>query len=111
MGILTGTDYNRGGIPGIGPKKALNLVKQFKKFDALFKELNPDFDWKKIYAIFKSMPVMKNYQLKWNELDEKKVKEILVEQHDFSEERISNLLKKFNENKEQRKQKGLSDFS
>ena len=111
MGILTGTDYNRGGIPGIGPKKALNLVKQFKKFDALFSELNPDFDWKKIYAIFKSMPVMKNYQLKWNELDEKKVKEILVEQHDFSEERISNLLKKFNENKEKRKQKGLSDFS
>ncbi len=110
MGILTGTDYNRGGISGIGPKKALNLVKQFKKFDALFSELNPDFDWKKIYAIFKSMPVMKNYQLKWNNLDEKKVKEILVEQHDFSEERINNLLKKYNENKEERKQKGLGDF-
>ena len=111
MGILTGTDYNPKGIPGIGPKKALNLVKQFKKFDKLFSELNPDFDWKKIYAIFKSMPVMKNYQLKWNQLDEKKIKEILVEQHDFSEERINNLLKKYNENKEQRKQKGLGDFS
>ena len=111
MGILTGTDYNPGGISGIGPKKALNLVKQFKKFDKLFSELNPDFDWKKIYAIFKSMPVMKNYQLKWKELDEKKVKEILVEQHDFSEERINNLLKKFNENKEQRKQKGLGEFT
>ncbi|MBI2105872.1 flap endonuclease-1 [Candidatus Woesearchaeota archaeon] len=111
MGILTGTDYNPGGIPGIGPKKALNLVKQFKNFDKLFSELNPDFDWKKIYAIFKSMPVMKNYQLKWKEPDEKRVKEILVEQHDFSEERINNLLKKFNENKEQRKQKGLEDFS
>src|SRR3989344_4928668 len=107
MGILTGTDYNPKGIIGIGPKKALNLVLQFKKFDALFKELNPDFDWKKIYAIFKSMPVMKNYQLKWKDLDEKRVKEILVEQHDFSEERINNLLKKYNESKEQKKQKGL----
>ena len=110
MGILTGTDYNPKGISGIGPKKALNLVKQFKKFDALFSELNPDFDWKKIYAIFKSMPVMKNYQLKWNELDERKVKEILVEKHDFSEERINNLLKRYNENKEEKKQKGLKDF-
>ncbi|MBI2507877.1 flap endonuclease-1 [Candidatus Woesearchaeota archaeon] len=110
MGILTGTDYNPKGVPGIGPKKALNLVKQFKKFDKLFSELNPDFDWKKIYAIFKSMPVMKNYQLKWNPLDEKKIKEILVEKHDFSEERINNLLKKYSENKEENKQKGLSDF-
>ena len=89
----------------------VDLVKQFKNFGKLFSELNPDFDWKKIYAIFKSMPVMKNYQLKWNQLDEKKIKEILVEQHDFSEERINNLLKKYNENKEQRKQKGLGDFS
>ena len=110
MGILTGTDYNPKGIPGIGPKKALNLVKQFKNFGKLFSELNPDFDWKKIYAIFKSMPVMKNYQLKWNPLDEKKIKEILVEKHDFSEERINNLLKKYRENKEGKKQKGLSDF-
>ena len=111
MGILTGTDYNRKGIPGVGPKKALNLVKQFKNFDKLFLELNPDFDWKKIYAIFKSMPLMKNYQLKWNLLDEKRVKEILVDKHDFSEERINNLLKKFSESNEQKKQKGLGDFS
>ena len=110
MAILTGTDYNRKGIPGIGPKKALALVKQHKNFDKLFSELNPDFNWKQIFAIFKSMPVMKNYQLKWNNLDEKKVKEILVEKHDFSEERIDNLLKKYCENKEQRKQKGLGDY-
>ncbi len=110
MGILTGTDYNRKGIPGIGPKKALALVKQHKNFDKLFSELNPDFNWKQIFAIFKSMPVMKNYQLKWNALDEKKVKEILVEQHDFSEERINNLLKKFKDDKEEKKQKGLKDF-
>ena len=32
LGILVGTDYNPKGIPGIGPKKALNLVKQYNNF-------------------------------------------------------------------------------
>ncbi|MEM5870583.1 MAG: flap endonuclease-1, partial [Candidatus Aenigmatarchaeota archaeon] len=30
IGILVGTDYNPGGIKGIGPKKALELVKRYK---------------------------------------------------------------------------------
>ena len=110
MGILTGTDYNPKGIPGIGPKKALNLVLQFKKFDALFKELNPDFDWKKIYAIFKSMPVMKNYQLKWTSPDVDKIKEILVNRHEFSEDRVDSQLKKLNQEIKKKEQKGLGEF-
>src|SRR3989344_3791319 len=110
MGILTGTDYNPKGIIGIGPKKALNLVIQFKKFDALFSELNPDFDWKKVYAIFKSMPVMKNYQLKWTKPDVEKIKKILVEKHEFSEERVDNQLKKLNQEIKKKEQKGLGEF-
>jgi len=88
IGILVGTDYNIGGVKKIGPKTALKLVKQYRDFDKLFKEVKADFNWKKIYAIFKSMPIMKNYQLKWNPVDADKVKEILVKEHDFSEERI-----------------------
>src|SRR3989344_4746689 len=81
LAILVGTDYNSG-IKGIGPKNALKLVKKYNNFDRLFSELNPDFDWKKIYATFKSMPVMKNYQLKWSEPDEEKIRKILVDDHD-----------------------------
>jgi len=110
MGILTGTDYNPKGIPGIGPKKALNLVQQYKTFDKLFSELEPDFDWKQIYAIFKSMPVMKNYQLKWTELNEEEVLRILVDKHEFSEDRIKKLLDKNKETKNKVKQKSLGDF-
>lgn len=108
MGILTGTDYNPKGVFRIGPKKALNLVKQFKKFDKLFKEVETDFNWKKIYAIFKSMPVMKEYQLKWKDADEEKVKEILVEEHEFNSERVEKTLEKIR-NKE-KGQKGLGEF-
>ena len=109
MGILTGTDYNPKGVHGIGPKKALNLVQQYKNFDKLFSEIETDFNWKEIYAIFKSMPVMKNYQLKWTSVNEEKVKEILVEEHDFSEERINKALEKI-PGKEIKQQKYLGDF-
>jgi len=107
LAILVGTDYNQG-IKGIGPKTALKLVKQNKNFDKLFKELKPDFDWKRIYATFKSMPIMKNYQLKWSEPDENKIKKILVDKHDFSEKRVDKIIEKIT--KKEKKQKGLSSF-
>ena len=107
MAIMIGTDYNSG-IKGIGPKTALKLVRQNKDFDSLFKELNPDFDWKKIYATFKSMPIMKNYQLKWTEPDADKIKKILVDEHDFSEERVDKMLERLT--KKEKHQKGLSSF-
>lgn len=109
IGILVGTDYNEG-VYRIGPKTALKLVKQHKSFDKLFKEVKADFNWKKIYAIFKSMPIMKNYQLKWKELDEDKVKKILVDKHEFSLERVENTLDKLKKSEGKKTQKGLGDF-
>ena len=98
LGILIGTDYNIGGIKRVGPKTALKLVQQNKTFDKLFKELNPEFNWKEIFATFKSMPIMKNYQLKWKEPDENKITEILLD-HDFAQERIDRLLEKITKKK------------
>ena len=94
LSILVGTDYNPGGIKGIGPKKALKLVTGVKDFDKLFKEVEADFEWKKIYALFKSMPVEKDYELKWGTPDENAVKKLLVDKHEFSEERVDATLSK-----------------
>jgi len=110
LAILIGTDYNRKGIAGIGPKNALKLVHNFKNFDALFKEVAPDFNWKQIFAIFKSMPVMENYKLKFNNLDEKKIKNLLIKKHEFSEERINKLLEKHFNEKEKKKQSSLGNW-
>jgi len=107
ISILVGTDYNKG-IKGIGPKTALKLIKQYKNFEELFKDVKADFNWKKIFAIFKSMPVMKNYQLKWNEIDEKKVKEILIEKHEFSKERVEKTLDSLR--KREKNQSGLGNW-
>ncbi|HLD02272.1 MAG TPA: flap endonuclease-1 [Candidatus Nanoarchaeia archaeon] len=110
LGILVGTDYNIGGVKGIGPKKALKLVLEHKNFDDLFASVKADFNWKEIYAVFKSMPIMKNYQLRWQEPDVEKIKKILIDEHDFSEERVQSTIEKLNEVKKSREQKGLGDF-
>lgn len=110
IAILTGTDFNIGGVKGIGPKTALRLVQEFKSFDKIFNEVKADFNWKKVYAVFKSMPIMLNYQLKWSDPDEEKIKKLLVDKHDFSEERVNKTLNLLNKHKDDKKQKGLTDF-
>lgn len=109
IAILCGTDYNPGGVKRVGQKTALKLVRQYKSFDKLFEELKPDFNWKKIYAIFKSMPIMKNYQLKWSEIDEEKIKKLLVDKHEFSEERVDSMIHRVTQR--EKEQTGLSKWA
>lgn len=115
MAMLIGTDYNPGGIKGIGPKNALTLVKKHKKdFDNLFKEVKWneffDFEWKKVYDLFKKMPVTDDYELKWKSINTKELKEFLLK-HDFSEERIDSTLEKLKKKEDSKKQKSLFEFS
>lgn len=116
LAILVGTDYNPGGIKGIGPKTALKLLKAHPKdFDQLFKEANwsehyPDLDWKEVFYTIKKIPLNDNYQIEFQLPDEKNLLDFLVKQHDFSEERVKAKLKKILKEKNKQQQQGLSDF-
>ena len=92
LAVLIGTDYNVGGVKGIGPKKALSLVKKYNDYDRMFKDLNAEFDWKEVFDTYKKHDVDKNYILNWKEINIEKVKELLVEEHNFSLERVERLL-------------------
>jgi flap endonuclease-1 len=113
LGMLVGTDFNVGGIKGIGPKKALDLVKKYD-LDDIFKEANWsehfETEWTEVFYTIKKMPVTDDYTLTWRPADEEKIKEILVKRHGFSEERIDSSLKKMLKEKEATAQKGLGDF-
>lgn len=110
IGILSGTDYNPGGIKGIGPKKALKLVKESRDFGKMYKDLNADFDWKEIFDLFINMDVEKDYKLEWNKIDEDKIINILVKNHEFSEERVMSTLEKLKTVEKQKSQKGLNEW-
>lgn len=113
LGILAGTDYNPGGIKGIGQKKALELVKKFKypvkifeSVENLLEQQEKQFDWQEIFEMFHKPQVEKKVKIEFPKFNEKKVKEILLE-FDFSEERINSSLEKLREYKEEKKQKTL----
>ena len=66
VGILIGTDYNPGGIKGIGPKKALKLVLEKKDFESVFKSVEWDFEItpEQIFDFFLNPDVDRNYKNK-----------------------------------------------
>lgn len=118
LGILIGTDYNPKGIPGIGQKRALDIVRKYKQPVLIFKSVEEQmlglseenrFDWREIFKLFHDY-LVEDKEIKFSELDEEKIKRILVEEHDFSEERVNKQLDKLREIKKKQQQKVLDKW-
>ena len=87
LAILVGTDYNPGGIKGIGQKKALDLVRKHKSPVLIFKaveeqlkkqaEEGKGFDWQEIFPLF-SHPNVQDVEISLPQFNEKKIIEILT---------------------------------
>ena len=112
VGILVGTDYNPGGIKGIGPKKALELVKKFGTLDEILKQVewNFDVDARKIYNFFLNPPTTDEYKLEWKEPNEEKIIEFMVEEHDFSRERVEKVIDKLKQRFREGRQVSLESW-
>lgn len=112
MGILMGTDFNPDGIHGIGPKTALKLVKEYEEFEELMEddkvEWESEADPETILKFFQEPPVI-DAEYDSGDLDSEKVREILVKDHDFSEERVNSGLEDLEKALESR-QSGLNSF-
>lgn len=109
LAMLVGTDYNIGGIHGIGPKKALTLVKKHHTPEALFKaaEWNNHFElpWKELFHAIKNTTVTNDYTLTPTTPDTEKLTTFLVDNNNFSLERVQKSLQPL-----QKKQTGLNQF-
>ena len=115
LGMLVGTDFSIGGVKGLGPKKSLKLVReQGDDLQAIFAaaewDEHQEASWEEVYEILSNMPTTKDYTLEWNDVDEAAVKEILVERHDFREERITQVLADIEAEKKKGRQTGLGQF-
>jgi len=112
LGILIGTDYNPQGIKGIGPKTALKIVKEHKTLDKVLEgvEWKFDVDAHKIYDFFLKPPVTDKYKIEWKEPDRDGLMKLMVEEHDFSEERVENAINRLMETKKEGTQSRLADW-
>ena len=110
VAILMGTDYNEG-VKGVGPKKALKLVKEHGTLAAALAKAKAEVpDAEEVAQLFLNPAVTTEYALQWRPPDEARVLRIMVEEHAFSEERVRNALGKFAVLGEARKQRSLDAF-
>jgi flap endonuclease-1 len=110
MAVLMGTDFNEG-VRGIGPKKALKLLKECgsgaKAIAA--KDLDvPGFD--NVREIFLEPRVTDIEDLPWGATDRAAIEEFLCGEHDFSRTRIQSTLEKITESEAKRAQRSLEDW-
>jgi len=118
LAILVGTDYNPKGIPGIGQKKALDIVRKYKQPVLIFKAIEEQimslseedrFDWKEIFELFHKPDVI-DVEIDFPKINEDKIKDLLIREHEFSEDRVNNHLEKLHKIKEKSKQKDLKKW-
>lgn len=112
LSILIGTDFNEK-FPKIGPKTALKLVKEHDSFEGIIKETNhePGFDYKEIEDIFLKPEATEDYKLEFRLPDREGLTKFLVEEHDFSQERVANAIERLEKLvTEKKSQKKLGDW-
>ncbi len=106
IGILIGTDYFQG-ITGIGPKKALTLIRKYHNIETLilkeyhnydFHDLTPDL-LKRVRRIFVFPEVLESLDnIHWNLPNKTWVISLLCREHHLDKNRVDSNLTKFEKN-------------
>jgi flap endonuclease-1 len=92
IGILVGTDFNRG-AKGVGPKKALRLVKD-RGITSALKLLDEHIEFEPIKEFFLHPDVTDKYVLNWDIPEDQHIIDFLCDEHDFSRERVEKVLER-----------------
>lgn len=109
-GILVGTDFDPG-VKGVGPKRAVKLVKEKGTLTDALLHLEADIPYAdQIRDIFLKPHVTDDYKLSFRPVDEAAVKRILVEEHDFGEDRVKATFVRYAKLQEALKQRSLDAF-
>ncbi len=119
MGILIGTDFFPG-VKGIGQHTALDLIKEHGSLENMLnsnikvrgKEINIDMKViDQIKQIFLNPDIKKEYpKLVWKKIDYEKIQELLIEQHNFSTQRVNNALERLKKQELSKRQVTLDSF-
>lgn len=117
--ILCGCDYTKN-IRGIGPKKAIKLIRKHGNLETIIQNLNretykfedSEFLYKEARELFRnpSLTDVKTLKLTWKDPDEEGLVKFLSEERGFSEERVRSGIKRLRKAKKKGSQKRLESF-
>jgi len=95
VGILTGTDYAEG-VKGIGPKTALKIVAKHKTLQRVLENVEwiDEISAEEVYDFFLKPPVVNKYGLEWKQVDTDEMIKFMVDEHDFSRERVEKVIER-----------------
>ncbi len=97
MGLMIGTDFCEG-IERVGPKTALKIIKTINNLDELASyvktKYNKEFqeNINEVYDFFLKPPIIKVEKQKFGNVMPDEVRKILIDNHEFSPERIEGTL-------------------
>lgn len=116
MGLMIGTDFCEG-IDRVGPKTALKIIKGIKNLEELSSyvktKYNKEFqeNIEEVYNFFLKPPVIDVEKQKFGKVDSDGLRRILIENHEFSPERIEGTIANIEKvSKEMGTQKRLDEW-
>ena len=113
VGILIGTDYNIGGISGIGPKTALKLIQKYSKLENIDQLQEPlsNVPYEEIRELFLKPKVanVTSNDIKFEAVDYDKLVEFLCTEKNFSSDRVNSALQKV-QNSDKNKNQSLEKW-
>jgi len=112
MAVLVGTDFNEG-VRGIGPKKALALIKRLGSLEAVRQEgkVAVPEESQDVRRIFLEPEVSEDYSLRWTRADPEEVRKIMCDRHSFSVDRIDSVLSRLSAKEGVTAQRNLDSWS
>jgi len=93
MAVLIGTDFNEG-VRGIGPKKALALMKKHGSIEMIGKagSVQVPAEYREVREIFLKPDVTDEYRIEWGKVNDEGVRKVMCDKHSFGVDRIDKVL-------------------
>jgi flap endonuclease-1 len=110
LAILVGTDFNDG-VPGIGPKRGLALIKEMGSIEEAAKNRRlPLVEWEEVRKVFKEPQVLDDYSIIWKRPDMEGIEDLLVRQLAFSKASVEGPLRSLDKDGPKDGQSSLDAF-